>query len=482
MSDDQQGTGRRADRTGATAPGRRGIVRRHKVDALVVLGMVLPAAVAAAFAVIDGDDPAPWPSAPPSAAGLTNASVVCAAASSSTAGDVVVSHVPRMKGGKVTVRVAEGDAVDLAERSGVDVESGDVSTVATDGDVVVTGKDAAAPGLVAGRTGAARAAAECRAPTFDEWYVGIGAAAKQSSTIELTNPDSGPAVVEISLYGRHGVVEEQDLHGIRVPGHQVMRLDLSEVTPRRGTLAAHLTVVRGRVATTVRHTYDPLGRGMPRIDFLPAQAEPATENLLLGVPADGVGEMHLFNPGEDEVRATVRVVSDKAIFTPTGLDDVVIPGGTVRQVSLSQVLTKAAAEGALGLQVVAAPPLVASVRLLGDDLGLVAPSTAVDEDVPTTSVVPEGPKTLVLAGATRAGVVRVTAIDASGRLLLDEERVEVGADRGHGLKLPDQAVLVTVDATNTPIAGTIMLTGDRVGVLRLRPAEVNAEVPVVRPE
>jgi hypothetical protein len=484
MSQEQHGTGRRADRAGATAPGRRGIVRRHKVDALVVLGMLLPVTVAGAFAVIDGTDPKPLPAAPPSAARLTNASVVCAAASSSSAGDVVVSRVPRMKGGEVAVRVAEGHAVDLAERKPVKVESGGLAQVQTDGDVVVTGNDAAAPGLVAGRTGPARAAAECRPPTFDEWYVGLGAAANQSSTIELANPDDGPAVVEIALYGRHGPgpIEEADLHGIRVAGHQVMRLDLSKVTPRRGTLAAHVTVVRGRVATTVRHTYDPLGRGTPRIDFLPAQAAPATDNLLLGVPADVPGEVHLFNPGADEVRATVRVVTDTAVFTPAGLEDVVIPAGAVRQVALSAVLTKKAADGALGLEIESAQPLVASVRLVGDDLGLVAPSTTIAHDQPVTSVVPEGPKSLVLGGATRAGVVLVTAVDAHGKVLLDEQRVEVGAGRGHRLKLPDAAVLVTVEARNTPIAGTIMLTGDRIGELRLRPAEINAEIPVVRPE
>ncbi len=482
MSDQQPGTGRRADRAGATGPGKRGIVQRHKIDALVVLGIVLPTVVAVALAVTDGEDPTPWPDAPPSSAPLTDASVVCAAASSSTAGDVVLSRVPGMRGGNVAVQVAEGAATDLTDRNEVDVESGELATVATDGDVLVTGADAAAPGLVGGRTGPARAAAECRAPTFDEWYVGMGAAAKHSSTIELVNPDDGPAIVEIALHGRHGPVEEQELHGIRVPGHEIKRLDLSQVTPRRGTLAAHVTVVRGRVTTTVRHTYDPLGRGTPRIDFLPAQAAPATENLLLGVPADATGEVHLFNPGEDEVRATVRVVSDSAVFTPAGLDDVVVPAGTVRQVPLSEVLTKAAADGALGLQIESAQPLVASVRILGDDLGLVAPSTSIADDQPVTSVVPEGPKALVLAGAERAGVVRVTATDARGKVLLDEQRVEVGADRGHRLKLPDEAVLVTVRARSTSIAGTIMLTGDRVGVLRLWPAELDADVPVVRPE
>ncbi len=482
MSDQQHGTGRRADRVGATAPGRRGIVRRHGVDALVVLGILLPTAVAGAFAAIDGTDPQPYPPASPSAARLTNASVVCPAAASSTAGDVVLSRVPQMKGGDVEVRVAQGDALRLTERDRVAVESGGLTAVATAGDVVVTGKDAAAPGLVAGRTGPARAAAECRPPTFDEWYVGIGAGAKESSTIELANPDGGPAVVEIDLYGRSDLIPVQELHGIQVPGHQVLRLNVSEVIPRRGTLAAHLTVVRGRVATTVRHTFDPLGRATSRIDFLPAQAVPATDNLLLGVPPDASGEVFLFNPGEDEARATIRVVSDKTVFTPAGLDDVVIPPRAVRQVALARVLTKAAADGALGLEVVSAQPLVASVRLLGDDLGLVAPSTTVDQNQPVTSVVPEGPKSLVLAGAIRAGVVRVTAVDADGRVLLDEEPVEVGADRGHELKLPAGAVLVTVEAKNTPIAGTVMLTGDRIGELRLRPAELNAEIPVVRPE
>lgn len=480
MSD--PGTGRRADRAGATAPGRRGLAQRRKVDALVVLGLVLPTVVAAAFSLTRADEPGPWPAAPPTASRLTDASVACAAASSSTAGDVVLSRVPQVAAGAVGVRVAEDGASRLAERNRVDVRPGDLTPVASDGDVVVTGQDAAAPGLVAGRTGPARAAAECRAPTFDEWYVGIGAAAKQSSTIELANPDAGPAVVEIALYGRNGLIEEQDLHGISVPGHQVVRLDLSQLTPRRGTLAAHVVVVRGRVATTVRHTYDPLGRGMPRIDFLPAQARPETTNLLLGVPTGVPGEIHLFNPGADEARATIQVVSGSATFTPAGLRDVVVPGGTVRHVVLSDVLTERAADGALGLQVVSPQPLAATVRLLGDDLGLVAPATVLDADVPTTALVPAGPKSLVLAGAVRTGVVRVTATDARGRALVDDQRVEVGADRGHRLRIPDAAVLVTVVSTNTPIAGTVMLTGDRVGVLRLRAAEVNAQVPVVRPE
>lgn len=482
MSDTAPSVGRRA---AATPPGRRGLAGR-RVDALVVLALVLPAATGAAFAVNRADDPAPPAAAPPTSARLTDASLVCAAGSSRAAGPVQLSRVPDVDGGEVVVRVSPkraGAKAALRERGERSVRPGRLTSVAAAGDVAVTGRGTGAPGLVAGRTGPARAVAECRPPTYDEWYVGIGAAARQSSTIELANPDEGPAIVEIAVYGRYGPepLDVPDLRGIRVPGRQVVRLDLSAKTPRRGTLAAHVLVVRGRVTTTVRHTFDPLGRDLPRVDFLPAQALPSTSNLLLGVPARTDGVIHLFNPGEDETRATVRVVSDSAVFTPAGLDEVAVPAGSVRQVSLSKVLTRKAAEGAVGLEVVSPEPLVASVRVLGDDLGLIGPSVAFDAGERVSAVVPAGPKALVLGGAERTGTVRVTAYDDRGKRLLDGKRVGVGADRGRRVRLPEAAALLVVEARNTAVAGTVVLTGDRLGALRLRPAQVDADVPAVRP-
>jgi hypothetical protein len=65
---------------------------------------------------------------------------------------------------------------------------------------------------------------------------------------------------------------------------------------------------------------------------------------------------------------------------------------------------------------------------------------------------------------------------------MDGERAEIDADRGLAVDLPDDAVLVTLESRNTPVAGTVQLTGGRTGTLRLRPAEVYAVVPAVRPE
>ena len=263
------------------------------------------------------------------------------------------------------------------------------------GAVVLTGEGAAAPGLVAGRAAGAAAAPECRPPSYDEWYVGLGASAQDSSAFELVNPDPGAAVVEIVLYGPSGEIEEPALRGIRVPGNEVKVLDLSEIAPRRVRLAAHLTVTRGRISAAVRHTYDPLG-----------------------------------------------------------------------------------------LRVESAAPVVAGVEVLEGDLGRVGPVTA-EEDTSVT-VVPEGPKRLLLGAAIRPGVIRVTATDADGKVLMDEERVEISSDRAASLALPDAAVAVTVEPRNTPIAGTVLLTGTArapvFGQVRLRPAEVYAQVPAVVPE
>lgn len=482
MSEEQ--TGRRADRSGGG--GRRGTAQRRRVDAVVVLAMVLPTVVAVSLAVLDGDEPEPWEGAAPSPARLTRTTVVCPTpVNEGGQGDVVVSRVPVPGvGGEVGVRTTEDDPERLAETDPVAAEPDAVGRVpAGAGAVVLSGEDDAAAGLVAGRSTGIAAAPECRAPSYDEWFVGLGASAEDASSFELVNPDPGPAIVEIALVGPHGDIEEPALRGIRVPGHGVRVLDLAEIA-RRVPLAAHLTVTRGRVAATVRQTRDPLGSGRPLVDYLPEQDGPSTTNLLLGVPLTGDDrELYLANPGDDEARANVRVVTEEAVFSPAGVEAVEVPPHTVRRVSLADVLTGKAAEGALGLSIESSAPLVAGVQAVEGDLGRVAPVVPVDE--PTVTLVPAGPKRLLVGAALRPGTVRVTAVAADGEVLVEEERVEIDADRAVPVDLPDAAVAITVTARNTPVAGTVLLTGpDDEPVLaqvRLRPAQVYAEVPAVHP-
>ncbi|NHA01761.1 hypothetical protein G5V59_24290 [Nocardioides sp. W3-2-3] len=247
------------------------------------------------------------------------------------------------------------------------------------------------------------------------------------------NPDDGDAVVDLVLQGATGPVDAPALRGIEVPPNGVRRIDLARTAPNAQVTAAHLTVVRGRITATARNTWDPLGRGRVTTDFLPADAEPATASLLLGLPAKPAQPtLHLANPGEDEARVSVRFVTKDAVFTPTGAPDIRVAPQSYRAVDLSRLLRGAAAQGVVGIALESSAPVASSVQaLVDDDLVLLAPVPPLRR--PGAVVVPVGEKTMVLGGAERTGVIHVTAYDAAGKALGDLQ-VEIGPDRAVSVK------------------------------------------------
>lgn len=495
MSDEQPNEqssepGRRADRGAAPAQGRRAEqTRKRRIDAVVALAIVLPASVAIGLGLVQDDGLPTLPTSPPTRAQLTSSVLVCPSAI--TEGEVSLTRVPQVGGGDVSVRTApapdgEPDLLaDLPPGEDLDVVPERLTAVPDSaGAVAVTGSGAAAPGLVAGR-GETIAPAECRGPSFDEWFVGLGAASADRSTLELVNPEAGPAVVEISLFGPRGQLDApDDLRSITVPGQSVQTVDLSAAMPKRVDFSAHLTVTRGRVTASVRQIYDPLGRGRVTTDFLLPQARPATDNLLLGLAPDGARQLFVHNPGDDELRATVQVVTKDAAFTPADTEELIVGPEQTRRFALTDVLPAGATKDSYGLRIRTTSPAAVAVRsLVDDDLALFSPLPVVQE--PAVAVLPEGAKRLLLGGADRVGLVQVSAIDAGGELVA-EERVEVLAGGVAEVELPDEAVAVTVESRATPISGTVLVSGagsaPGLGVIRLRDAAVYADVPVVAPE
>ena len=477
---EQQPSGRRADRSGAPQGGRRAEGgKNRKIDVVVVLAMILPTVVVVAFAVNQDDSLPAATLLPPTSAPLTDASVVCPGAA--VPGDVSLTRSPGVDGGRTEVRTG---ATRLRAGSPIDVVPERVATVKEDSaPVEISGHDTAAPGLVAGR-GGATAPAECRPPAFDEWFVGLGAAARNSSELELVNPDGGRAIVDIALYGPHGPVRSEDLRGITVGPHQVSTFDLSKTIPRRVDLAAHVTVTQGRVVTTFRHTIDLLGQSRVTTDYRLSQPEPRTQNLLLGVPDSGPRRLFVMNPGQDELRAQVQVVTKDATFTPEGAKDIVVGPEEQGWVNLDSYLPEGAMKDSLGLLVTSSEPAAVGVRtLVDDDVALFSSVPRIERDA--VAVLPTGDKRLILGAADRTGVVHVTSTDASGKVL-DTQDVEVGAGKAAEVDLPADAVAITVQSRTTPVAGEVLVSGTKddpgLGVVRLRDAEVSAEVPAVRPD
>jgi hypothetical protein len=452
---------------------------RRRLGPDVVLAIVLPVACALVLLLLHPDRGQPQ-GQPPVATPLTSASVICPGPLPGSGTDqLAVSTV----GGAPDTKVAGDVQVGLgATAAPLKVSTDRVSDAPQGlGPAVVSGADDLAPGLVAGRSRSAPlAAVDCAPPVADQWFTAAGAGATHDSVIELVNPNAGLAIADITVRSPNGLEDVPALQGVSVPGQSSTQLDLGQVVPRRGELSLEVHTSRGRLAVHVVDGYDELGAGTRTEDWLPAQAEPATSNVLLGL-ARGKGErtLVLANPGADEVRATIKVVTPSSVFAPSGLDPVRVAPGTTEAVSLDDVLAQAAKDDATGLLVESTGPVTAAVRqVVGDDLSLLTSAPAID--AATAVVLPAGPKHLLLAGPDGVGVATVTSYAANGKQL-DQQRVELVPDGGADVALPDDATLVTLTPERTSVRAAVLLSGTGTAVVPLRELVLTGLVPDVRP-
>jgi len=130
----------------------------------------------------------------------------------------------------------------------------------------------------------------------------------------------------------------------------------------------------------------------------------------------------LSNPGADEARVELRVVTEDASFVPQGQEEIRVSPESVETITLTETLRSQIREGALALQVTSTAPVTAALRSVVGDVLVHAPSV-IGTDAPMTALVPVGEAQLVLARAGGAGVAVVAAY-ADGRLL-EEKRVEL---------------------------------------------------------
>lgn len=410
----------------------------------------------------------------PELTALTSASVVCPSAIGSDA-TLGVTTLTEATG---EVQVGLGD-----DASPVTVRPSVVSTATVPGGpAVVTGVDDLAPSLVAGRSGTSPLnATDCRPPTAEQWFTGLGSGATHSSVIELVNPNAGRAVGDVVLWSQAGRLEVPELLGIAVPGGEGVQIDLGEVVPRRGELMAQVTTSRGRLAVDVADSVDELGTGLTAADWMTPQPEPATRNTLLGV-ARGAGDrvLVLGNPGNDEVRVTIRVVTPRAVFAPAGLEEVAVAPGSTKPVTLTALLDEAAGQGAIGLLVESTGPVTANLRqLAGNDLSEVGPASPVSST--TAALVPTGKARLLLADPAAVGAATVVALDASGAEL-STETVELAPDTGATVALPEGTALVRLTPQRTSVRAALLVTDPKgVAVVPLRDLLVDGLVPDVRP-
>lgn len=457
-------------------PGRRNRTSRtSRLNLTTLLAVLLPIACVLALLLVRPSEHEPREH-PPTRTTLTSATLVCPPALPG-APELALTSTADDAQGELTV--GHGKNAETA-----DVSAGTVTTIRRENAAAVSGEDDLAPGLVATRFGGDEAAAtSCLPPDPHQWFTGVGAGAGHTSVLELTNPDSGTALADVAVLNGSGMVDAPRLRGVSVPGGSTVRLDLGALIPQRGELALDVLTVRGRLGASVLDRFDRVGSEPLTQDWLPGQGEPSSDNLLLGLaPGQGGRTLVVANGGDDEVRATVRIVTGDSVFAPKDVPELRIAPQSVRRLTLSSVLGEAMSDGAIGLSVTASGPVTTTLRsLVAGDLSHTV--TGVPLTSPATMLLPpgEGDRTVTIAGAARAGTVTVVSRSESGEQV-GKKTIEVAPDQGATIDLPPAAVLTTVTPARTAIYGSLVVSNRSGGtVLPLVAPVTSGLVPHVRP-
>lgn len=461
---------------------RRQRGRRLDNTVLVALGLVGAMAVALLL-----NRPHQWeqPKLAADSSAPTAATVVCPGKPKSGADQVAVTNAADGSGEVTLSGPGAGKGAQTT------VGSGKVTGASVKpGSVVVKAAKEVAPGLVAGRsTTKPLAATGCLPPQAEAWFPGVGAGATHNSILELTNPNSGAATVDISLYDEKGVVAvPEDLRGVAIPGNTTRTFDLLHVIPRKGELSLKTTVVRGQAGVMVRDRAIALETQGGSEDYFPGQSTPAETNLLVGYPNKSASRtLTVTNPGDAQVSAELRLLTPKNVLTPEGAPEISVPPNGQAQVDLTKLLGKDSAGDAYGVEIVASGPVATAMRSV--DRGDVAITTATETiSKPTVVVVPAGAsvgkKRVLISGPVAktgaSGTVKVVPMTAKGKAL-KAKSVEIGPGLGAEVEVPAEAALIQLVPEGVEVNAAVVMSGDGDAVVPFRPLRSEVRTAGVAP-
>lgn len=342
--------------------------------------------------------------------------------------------MPAMAGGLVPTRLGTGGLIISA--TGADAQGFDVEQLSPSG----------------------QPTARCQPPGSDFWFMGPETT-KLHTELYLINPDSVPANASVGVQTDSGPLLGAADSGIIVPPHAMVVQNLGKLVRSAKAAAFHVTTSVGRVVAAVRET-DSLAK--PGV-WLPAAQQPATTQTLTGLPGTtGARELYITVPGPSAARVTIRAVTPRGSYRPTGGTGISLLGHLTTGISLPSL------SGLPGsIEISANVPVTAVLDISGGPAG--APGAFISGSAPVTEqgVVAASPAgaaqstQIVLSAPGKAAAVKVTeAVPGSALTGQPGKVVQIKAKSATivQLKLPKHAAnasLVSVVITPQPGSGPV---------------------------
>lgn len=299
--------------------------------------------------------------------------------------------------------------------------------------IVVT--DGAAPAGVL-TAGARRTWVRCEEPLSS----GILMVADPSdSEILLTNSDTGPAVVDLTLLGPDGEVTAVGARGIAIAPGVTRRVALSVLAPE-GPVGVAFTATPGRVTATVAAVADRPARTV-------TATRVATSQVIAGIGSDVTSpKLIVTNPGTDRVDVAVEALGESGTYVPVSAADLSVLAKSTVTVDLASDL---GAEPA-ALRIRAASPVGAAVVI---DNRRGAPATLTAETAGRVLAVNAPASSTLLL--TNPGTETVTA-EVEG---LADPRVIVRAGMTVAVPLGSKSFLARVTADGDLVGAAVSAKG-----------------------
>jgi hypothetical protein len=284
-----------------------------------------------------------------------------------------------------------------------------VTTTPVQGGAVLQASGSMARGLEAEQIAAAgKTAVRCDTPGTDFWFAGPGVFTAPRIYLYLMNTGSQPADVSVQAFTDAGPLVGSTDTGIAVAPHAMVMQSLGKMLHGARDVGLHVRTSVGQVVAAVEEITGSARSGA----WLPPAEQPTNQIVLPGLPQTaGTRELFVTVPGTSDAHITLRAVTGKGTYEPTGGGGLDIPGGSVAQLSLTSL---SAIPGAL--EVSSDVPVTAALMVPGGAKGtpgiFTAATTAIAEQGVVADSVSGGgaASAVVLSAPGRAARVRVTEI------------------------------------------------------------------------